>query len=93
MDDAVGVRNQSTREDPAGASNHDAENANDDPLLSIDLGDARNDDVISYAGTNDSSLLGVNVEGGIKYSGRLDASFSALSAPTARLGVSTRTPA
>jgi hypothetical protein len=54
----------------------DVTNANDDPLLSIDIGDARNDDTISLAGTNDSALLGINIDGGIKYSGRLDASPS-----------------
>jgi hypothetical protein len=40
----------------------------------VELGDARNDDTISFEGTNGSGLLGVNVEGGIKYSGRFDAS-------------------
>jgi hypothetical protein len=54
--------------------NGDAENASDDPILSIELGDARNDDTISFEGTNGSGLLSVNVEGGVKYSGRLDAS-------------------
>ncbi len=53
--------------------NGDAENANDDPILAIELGDARNDDTIGFEGTNGSGLLGVNIEGGIKYSGRLDA--------------------
>ena len=53
--------------------NGDVENANDDPLLAIELGDARNDDTIGFEGTNGSALLGVNIEGGgIKYSGRLD---------------------
>ncbi len=54
--------------------NGDAENANDDPILSIEIADARNDDTIALEGTNGSGLLGVNIEGGIKYSGRLDAS-------------------
>jgi hypothetical protein len=54
--------------------NGDVENANDDPILTIELGDARNDDTIGFEGTNGSALLGVNIEGGgIKYSGRLDA--------------------
>lgn len=53
--------------------NGDVENANDDPLLAIELGDARNDDTIGFEGTNGSALLGINLEGGgIKYSGRLD---------------------
>lgn len=51
--------------------NGTAENSNDDPILSVELGDARNDDTIGFEG---NGLLGVNVEGGIKYSGRLDAS-------------------
>ncbi len=52
--------------------NGDVENANDDPILAIELGDARNDDTIGFEGTNGGALLGVNIEGGIKYSGRLD---------------------
>jgi hypothetical protein len=55
----------------------DAENANDDPLLSIDLGDARNGDTITLEGKDGTSaLLSVNIEGGVKYSGLLDASPS-----------------
>jgi hypothetical protein len=54
--------------------NGDVENANDDPLLAVEIGDVRTEETISFEGTNGSALLGVNIEGGgIKYSGRLDA--------------------
>jgi hypothetical protein len=48
----------------------DAENSNDDPQLSLTILDARSEDEIGFEG----GLLGVNVEGGVKYSGNLDAS-------------------
>ena len=53
--------------------NGDVENANDDPILTVEVADARNDDTIGFEGTDGSALLGINVEGGVKYSGRLDA--------------------
>jgi len=57
--------------------NGDVENANDDPLLSIEIGDIRTEETITLDGSNGSALLSVNIEGGgIKYSGRLDASPS-----------------
>ncbi len=56
--------------------NGDVCNSNDDPLLSIELDDARSDDSITFDGTDGTALLGTNVEGGVKYSGRLDASPS-----------------
>ncbi|MEB2285981.1 MAG: hypothetical protein B6D46_04835 [Polyangiaceae bacterium UTPRO1] len=54
--------------------NGDAENSGDDPVLSIEIADARNDDTLAFEGTNGTGLLGVSVEGGVKYSGRLDGS-------------------
>lgn len=54
--------------------NGDVENANDDPILAVEIGDARNDDTLAFEGTDGTALLGVNIEGGIKYSGRLDGS-------------------
>jgi hypothetical protein len=55
----------------------DVENSNTNPLLTIEISDARNDDTMDFEGTDDSSLLGVNLgDGGIKYSGRLDVSPS-----------------
>ncbi|MCC6764741.1 MAG: hypothetical protein IT293_08770 [Deltaproteobacteria bacterium] len=56
--------------------NGDVENANDDPILSIEVAEARNDDTVTFDGTDGTALLGVNIEGGVKYSGRLDASPS-----------------
>lgn len=50
----------------------DVENANDDPILTITITDARTDETLDFAGTDGTALLGVNVEGGVKYSGRLD---------------------
>ena len=41
-------------------------------LLTID--EVRSDESIGFEGTDGSALQGVNIEGGIKYSGRLDAS-------------------
>jgi hypothetical protein len=52
----------------------DAENANDDPILAITITDARFDDELGLEGRDGTALLSVIVEGGIKYSGRLDAS-------------------
>ena len=56
--------------------NGTAENANDDPILDVEIADARNDDTLTFAGTDGTALLGVNIDGGIKYSGRLDGSAS-----------------
>ncbi len=56
--------------------NGDIENANDDPILSVEIGDVRTDETISFEGTDGSALLGINTVDGVKYSGRLDASPS-----------------
>jgi hypothetical protein len=56
--------------------NGDVENANDDPILSVEIGDVRTEETLSLEGSNGSALLGINIEGGVKYSGRLDASPS-----------------
>jgi hypothetical protein len=45
-----------------------ADNSNDDPDLDITILDARSEDEIEFIGI----LLGVNVEGGVKYSGNLE---------------------
>ena len=51
--------------------------ANTSPSFSgVELGDARTGDTIDFDGTDGSALLGVKIEGGVKYSGRLDASPS-----------------
>jgi hypothetical protein len=46
-----------------------ADNSNDDPQLSLTILDARSVDEIAF----DGGLLGINVEGGVKYSGNLEA--------------------
>ena len=56
--------------------NGDAENANDDPILSLEIADVRTEESIAFEGHNGGGLLGVNVEAGVKYSGNLDASPS-----------------
>jgi hypothetical protein len=56
--------------------NGDIENANDDPILSVEIGDVRTDETIAFEGTDGSALLGINTVDGVKYSGRLDASPS-----------------
>lgn len=50
----------------------DVENANDDPILAIEITDARTDETLDFEGTDGTALLGVNIDGGVKYSGRLD---------------------
>ena len=54
----------------------DVTNANDDPILSVEIGDVRTDETVDFDGTDGSALLGINIEGGVKYSGRLDVSPS-----------------
>uniref|UniRef100_UPI001C310A1F hypothetical protein n=1 Tax=Pantoea sp. GbtcB22 TaxID=2824767 RepID=UPI001C310A1F len=44
--------------------NGDVENANDVPLLSIEIGDVRTEETISLEGSNGPALHGVNLEGG-----------------------------
>jgi hypothetical protein len=57
----------------------DVESANRSPILtSFELVDVRGggEELIDFDATDDSPLLAVNIEGGVKYSGRLDASPS-----------------
>ncbi len=54
----------------------DVENANGSPILSIELSHLTSDNTIDFDGTDGTALLAVKVEGGVKYSGRLDVSPS-----------------
>jgi hypothetical protein len=48
------------------------ENANDDPIVSLEILDQRTEDSITF----DGSLLGINTEAGVKLSGNIEASPS-----------------